>query len=93
MYTLWEAKSDGAVLLENVWASDAPGKERRRGMDQEKDGPAAAAVAAEIAQDSEIDEDTDFVCMMANEGISPQSASSNRRSTVWHIDSARNVTT
>ncbi len=51
----------------------------RRGSDQEKDGPAAAAVAAEMAQDSEIDEDTDFVCMMANEGISPQSASSNRR--------------
>ncbi len=26
--------------------------------------------------------------MMANEGISPQSANSNRRSTLWHIDSA-----
>ncbi len=50
------------------------------GNDPEKDGPAAAAVAAEMAQDSESDEDTDFVCMMANEGIGPQSPSSNRRS-------------
>ncbi len=67
-----------------------PTRQERRlaGNDQDKDVPEAAAVAAEMAQDSESDEGTDLVCMMANEGISPQSASSNRRSTLRHIDSA-----
>ncbi len=41
-----------------------------------------------MAQDPESDEDADVVYMMANEGIGPQSASSDRRSTVWNINFA-----
>ncbi len=88
MYTLWEAKPHGAVLLEKIMGVRRA-REGEGGNDPEKDGPAAAAVAAEMAQDSESDEDTDFVCMMANEGISLQSAFSNRKEyTCRHIDSA-----
>ncbi len=86
MYALWQDKPHRAVLLEKVRAPTRPGRRGARN-DEDRHAAAAAVVAAHLLHDAESEEDTDFVCMMANGQMDPGLTADKRR-TVWHIDSA-----